>query len=111
MPSIALKDESQRLTGFLLVSGDEALAPVAKRACSFMAAPIPFVSPAKNVLVGRKQEFAVSIAPHEGGLLLVGECAPGELFEAHLPAEGMGAWTFTSGNTVVKGVCELAKRR
>ena len=111
MPSIALKDESQRLTGFLLLSGDDALTPVAKRACSFMAAPIPFISPAKNVLVGRKQEFAVSIAKHEGGLMLVGECAPGELFEALLPAEGLGAWSFTSGNAVVKGVCELVKRR
>jgi hypothetical protein len=111
MPSIALKDESQKLTGFLLVSGDEALAPAAERACSFMVAPIPFVSPAKNVLVGRKQEFAVSIAEHEGGLLLVGECAPGELFEAYLPAEGLGAWTFTTGDVTVKGMCELAKRR
>lgn len=111
MPSIALKDESQKLAGFLLVSGDEALVPTAKRGCSFMLAPFPFLSPAKNVLAGRKLEFAVAIRENEGGLLLSGQYAPGEVFEALLPPSGLGAWSLSTENGAVKGVCELVKRK
>jgi hypothetical protein len=110
MAAIALKDESQNLAGFLLVSGDEPLGVTTGRDCIFMIPPSPFSSPAKDILSELKnQEFAVTMSTEGAGLRLSGSSAEGELFEAYLPTSGVGTWSLQYQKGVVKGQCELAK--
>jgi hypothetical protein len=111
MPTIALKDKSHELVGFLLVSGEEPLSPTAGRDCIFMVPPLPGSSPAQEFLVERKhQEFSLAITDDAAGLRLSASLGPGEVFVAHLPGGGMGSWTVTHQNGRIEGQCELAKR-
>lgn len=109
MPTIALKDKSQGLAGFLLVSGDAPLGPTTGRDCIFMVAPLPSTSPARDFLDERKhQEFSLAITDGAAGLRLSASLGSGEVFVAHLPRSGMGSWRITCENAVVEGQCELA---
>jgi hypothetical protein len=111
MPTIALVDEAQKLAGFLLLAGDAPLAVASSRGCLFMVPPLPFSSPAKEVLAQRKNsEFAVAISAEGSGFRLKGPFQIVELVDVHLPESGPGSWSIASGGGVLaSGTCELAK--
>jgi hypothetical protein len=111
MPTIALLDETRKLAGFLLLAGDAPLGPAPSRDCLFMVPPLPFASPAKDVLTERKHaEFGVAISLEGTAFSLKGSCQETELLEVYLPQSGMGTWKISSGEGILAaGTCELAK--
>jgi hypothetical protein len=111
MPAIALKDTSESLAGFLIISGDGPLVAVGSRDCLLMVAPLPASSSARDFLSARKhREFAVSITSEDTAFRVKGECGPSESLELFLTATGVGHWQITSDDKpIVSGQCEIAK--
>ncbi len=99
------------LAGFLLISGDEPLAATPSRDCLFMAPPLPFSSPAKDLLATLKQrEFSVTITTDGTAFQLKGACGPNEMLELSVVATGAGDWKINRNEkAIISGQCELAK--